>query len=1049
MPDVLHRPRLIKLLSGSQQHPAIWVSSPPGAGKTTLVTQFLDSHDQYSIWLQLNSNDADPASFFHQLSKAAQAANPNKEIRLPRFTMEYMFGLPTFAINYFQALFGLFKHATVLALDNYQEIGDESPVHQCLSSAIEQLHNDDQIIFISRSDPPDSFARLQANQLLVNLTWQDIQFNEQETLEFLSSKGVQADKQHKVMETAQGWAAGLILMLRSGAAIEEFGSDKNRETIFAYFAGEIFRHEQEHIQQLLLVSSLFPSFTVRMLASISTLSESEVENTLARLVANNFFTELHKKTSSSYQYHPLFRGFLYSEFRKYFNTDDAKHHENTAAQLLIEDQQIYAAADLLITTKNFDALTALCLQSAPALLQSGENGLLIKWVSALPGNFIIENPWLSFYFATALSLFEPSKARELFKQAIEQFKQHQSLNTKGIYSCWSGAAETFNFEWDKMWPIDGWLDEYRALQSLSPEFPSAELEGRALEGLLSSINFRPQHLAAFPDLPERSRNLLHEIPDINQRVGLGAALMFHYIVFGGCKADVEHVRNFISPLLSENTIWVSVQLRWLYMDALLDLMMGDLQLSRERVNKAFELIDKTGVHIIDIQFIGSVAGIALATRDIVTAETNIKKLEQLVMPQRLLDVSYYFFLNGWLKLTKKDYIDAEKHFNQSIKHAEKLGTPFAEACSEFGLFVTHVSAGSLEPAEQCHDKLTNIADLTHSQSVKSNAMFAGALLSLLRKNYDRCRQQLIEALDHSSRYDVIAYPFVIGNVAFKPLYEYALKHQINIERTQQLIRAQYIQPDDITSRLPNWPWPVHIKTFGDLEIWKDGVKLEENTKNQRRPITLLSLLVSENKKKIPIATVIHSLWPDSEGDKAESNFKMALSRLRKLIGKETVLQKDNYLFIDENRCRIDAWVLNDISSAKCLTYEEAIDQLSVLSDIYTAEYFVDGEMFWDIEQRKKSRELYLKTVLTCCEFLLRGKHYRDVEHHTRLALQCHPEAEDICLCLMQALTAMDKPNEIKTVYSELTQHLATKTNTKPSEKISQYYESTQAIENGN
>ena len=50
----------------------VWLSAPAGAGKTTLVTDYLASTSTPAIWYQLDAGDTDPATIFHYLSQAAE-----------------------------------------------------------------------------------------------------------------------------------------------------------------------------------------------------------------------------------------------------------------------------------------------------------------------------------------------------------------------------------------------------------------------------------------------------------------------------------------------------------------------------------------------------------------------------------------------------------------------------------------------------------------------------------------------------------------------------------------------------------------------------------------------------------------------------------------------------------------------------------------------------------------------------------------------------------------------------------------------------------------
>jgi hypothetical protein len=71
------RPRLIEQLNAGLHRRLTLVSAPPGYGKTTLVTGWLNSAERPFTWLSLDENDNDPARFFTYLVAALQKIDPD------------------------------------------------------------------------------------------------------------------------------------------------------------------------------------------------------------------------------------------------------------------------------------------------------------------------------------------------------------------------------------------------------------------------------------------------------------------------------------------------------------------------------------------------------------------------------------------------------------------------------------------------------------------------------------------------------------------------------------------------------------------------------------------------------------------------------------------------------------------------------------------------------------------------------------------------------------------------------------------------------------
>ncbi|MBM4330940.1 MAG: hypothetical protein FJ117_06875 [Deltaproteobacteria bacterium] len=187
--EVFPRVRLFKLLDASRQRPVIWIAGPPGSGKTALVSSYLDARKLPCLWYQVDPGDAHPATFFYYLGQAAQRASPRKRKPLPLLTPEYLEGISTFTLRYFEELYSRLnlpkphlnppipplqkggKGRFILVFDNYHEVPADSSLHEVILNGLSRIPEGINVILISRSDPPPALIRLRENHFTRGGRW--------------------------------------------------------------------------------------------------------------------------------------------------------------------------------------------------------------------------------------------------------------------------------------------------------------------------------------------------------------------------------------------------------------------------------------------------------------------------------------------------------------------------------------------------------------------------------------------------------------------------------------------------------------------------------------------------------------------------------------------------------------------------------------------------------------------------------------------------------------------------------------------------------------
>jgi len=114
----------------------------------------------------------------------------------------------------------------------------------------------------------------------------------------------------------------------------------------------------------------------------------------------------------------------------------------------------------------------------------------------------------------------------------------------------------------------------------------------------------------------------------------------------------------------------------------------------------------------------------------------------------------------------------------------------------------------------------------------------------------------------------------------------ALEHNIENEYARMLIRRRQLPPPVDSSLSESWPWPVRIYALGRLKLQIEDVPWAGARKLPRKLLELLALLVASGELGVTAERAVEALWPEFDGMKSREAFRVALYRLRRLLGGE-------------------------------------------------------------------------------------------------------------------------------------------------------------------
>ena len=280
------RDRLFAVLDAMSDHPAIWLHGAPGAGKSTLAATWLQARKSKVLWLQLDAGDADPATLVESLDGLVAAA-AGTAIDLPVLRADDLTDLGAWLRRRIRRLLQHLPPPWVLVFDNQQELPADSPLQAALAQALAELPLGVQWLFISRELPPPAFARALAQQQLALFDANDLRFDATEVQALAQLHG--RPEAAPALASAQGWAAGMTLMLLGLPHGATLPTERARERLFDYFAEEVLLRLPQDELQALYAAAYLPGSTGDMAAELS--GYPRARELLERLAAHSLFTD--------------------------------------------------------------------------------------------------------------------------------------------------------------------------------------------------------------------------------------------------------------------------------------------------------------------------------------------------------------------------------------------------------------------------------------------------------------------------------------------------------------------------------------------------------------------------------------------------------------------------------------------------------------------------------------------------------------------------------------------------------------------------------------
>jgi LuxR family maltose regulon positive regulatory protein len=949
--DDILRTRLFRWLDGACRQGAVWISGPPGSGKTRLVSTYLEARSLPSLWYHVDPGDRDPAAFFQDLGVLV---GHGVSADLPVLTPDQSRDLPTFSRRYFRRFFALLDTPRILVLEDCHTAVAPT-LDAILAAAVDEVPGGFSLIVLSRSDPGTALARHRINGRIAALPPRELAFTLDEAMILAGQRGItDTSAMPALLERSDGWSAGLALLLRAGDS-GRLASDLPRELLNAYFTAEVLDPLPDSTRQLLLATAALPSFTADMARELTGMENAGAA--IDELHAHGGFLAIHAGTPPRYRYQPLFREILLERAAIETSGAERTRQSRVASRMLAAEGDLAAAFSLSRKAGDAAALAELVGSHAHDLLASGRHDTLRTWLSALGDQAIADDPWLTLWQARCDTFAAPREAMVRIGDAHREFVRKG--DTSGAFHAAVAAVESGLAQLHDLHSLDPWIDV------LAGSLDSARNDADRLRAwyafLYAALSRAPGH----PRIAEGIqwvRQHAARCDRADERTACGVILIY-YAFIASDPVIGQEIIDIVAPRIGDETTPPMARWLWHYWRGLYHLWRIEYPMAEVEWQTCLDLGRSHGLAALDFLVHARMVMIDLAEDRFDIAEARLAALRDAFTGTERMARALYWLGELFLSFHRGQRARTREAMEHFVTASREAGMVNLHTLALTDVAALHLLNGEIDQAE---DLLHQARELVRGTVVRiSDGQIAGieTAIAFARGQPEVAKDSLVRTLSLLEQRGMCGCLMWV-RTGFSALFSDAWRSGVRPHVIRDLVRRFEIPPP--TPFTQPWPWPIRIRAFGALDIEIDDRTWHQDGKPQHRVLDLMRLLIAEGGRDVSAQRISDRLWPDTDGDGAMTNVRVTVKRMRDMLGDaECIRVFDGKVSLNRRIVWIDTWALGEL--LETLEHDGAVgaDMRTLegrLFALYRAPLFEAEDHAWLFDGRERQRDHFARAV---------------------------------------------------------------------------------------